>query len=239
MIDTLKNKYLFDNNVLNIYRFGSHVYKTNNENSDEDFIIIAKEYFDPKDINIHVYSLTQFQTLLNNCDIQMLECYFMPYNDNIIKMSNSLDITFTLDKTKLRVAISTIVSNSWVKGQKKLITQGDYDLNLALKSTFHSLRILDFGIQIATEGKIVNYSSMNWVLEDLKKMSAQNQTVELCEKIKEKYLPIYNKQRSIFKELCPKDLTEKNNKSLLVRALAKYKINNEDLVNDILAIFQK
>ncbi len=79
----------------------------------------------------------------------------MHYNDNILKMTNDLGITFKLDKTKLRVAISTIVSNSWVKGKKKLIVQGDYDLNLAIKSTFHSLRILDFGTQIAMEGKII------------------------------------------------------------------------------------
>jgi hypothetical protein len=239
MIDTLKKLYLFNDNVLNIYRFGSCVYGTNNENSDEDFIIIAKEYFDPKDINIHVYTVTQFQTLLNNCDIQMLECYFMPYNDNIIKMSNGLNIKFKLDKTKLRVAISTIVSNSWVKGKKKLIVQGDYDLNLAIKSTFHSLRILDFGTQIAMEGRIINYGSMNWVLADLKNMSTQYQSVDLWNAIDTKYRPIYNKNNSKFKELCPKDLTEKDNKSLLVRALTKYKINNEDLVNDILAIFQK
>ena len=73
----------------------------------------------------------------------------------------------------LRTSISTITSNSWVKGKKKLIITVDYDLNLALKSVFHSLRILDFGIQISENKKIVNFSNCNWILVELKKLSSE------------------------------------------------------------------
>jgi predicted nucleotidyltransferase len=224
----------FDDNVLNIYRFGSEVYGTRRPDSDEDRIIVAKEYFDSEDINVHVYTVEQFQNLLNNCEIQMLECFFLD-TEYILKQRKGFD--FQLDKFKLRTSISTIANNSFVKGKKKLIIAGDYDLRLALKSIFHSLRILDFGIQVAENGRISNYKSMNYVLEDLEKMSESWQRNELWDKINEKYKPIFNKMSSRFKELAPKDLSEKNKKSNLIKILEKYNIEeNEDLVNELLTV---
>lgn len=227
---------LDDENILNVYRFGSRVYGSNTENSDSDYIIVAKEFYDSQDINKHVYTEKQFQELLNNHDIQALECYFAP-SWAIPKHTKRFD--FELNKSKLRVSISTIASNSWVKGKKKLIVTGDYDVNLAIKSIFHSLRIINFGIQIATEGVIFDYGAMNWLLSDLKKLAAEYQSTDLWQKIDDKYRSTYNSMSSKFKELCPKDLSEKDRSIQLDNCLKKHGISNEQLKNEILEIFQK
>ena len=222
--------------LLNIYKFGSHVYGSNDENSDEDYIVVAREYFPAKDVNLHVFTVNQFQDLLNDCDIQMLECFFLLDPKCIIKELHKFD--FTLDKSKLRTAISTIASNSWVKGKKKLTVMGDYDVRLAIKSTFHSLRILDLGIQIAREGKIIDYSSSNFILDDLKRLAKEFQHGELWQKIDEKYRKTFNSRSSEFKALAPKDIKEINQKEELKKVLNKHGIKNDILADDIFALFK-
>ena len=221
--------------ILNIYKFGSHVYGTNDENSDEDYIVVAKEYFESKDINLHVFTVNQFQDQLNNCDIQMLECYFLT-DLHILKEFHKFN--FILDKSKLRTAISTISSNSWVKGKKKLTVMGDYDVRLAIKSVFHSLRILDLGIQIAREGRIIDYSSSNFILDDLKRLANQFQHGELWQKIDEKYRKIFNSRSSEFKALAPKDMKEINQKEELKKVLNKHGVKNDILTDEILSLFK-
>jgi len=193
---------LNDPNILNVYRFGSHVYGTNNKNSDEDFFVIQENFTISDSIDIHHISKNQFQHLLDNQDIQALECYFLPYK-HVLKQSHIF--TFKLDKSLLRKSISTISDGSWQKGKKKLIVSGDYDKWLALKSIFHSLRIRDIGIQVALEGKIIDYTRMNYVLADLIKLGDQYERNELWEVIDTKYRKTYNTLRSRFIELCPKD----------------------------------
>lgn len=231
-------KYIDDDNVLNVYIFGSRVYGTATPASDTDIILIAKKYFDSNDINVHVYTVEQFQLMLNRFDIQALECMFSPVP--FILKEKRVFVLPVLNKQLLRVSISTITSNSWVKGKKKLIVSGDYDLNLAIKSIFHSLRILDYGIQIATYGSIQNFGSMNYVLADLKKLSEEYQHDELWQKIDVKYRKVFNSMTTQFKLLAPKDLTEKNNKIQLETIIRKYNTSVDyEMVNEILNLFQK
>ncbi len=233
---------LLDNpKVHTIIRFGSYVYGTNNQNSDEDYVAIVEEYFDPQNINIHIYTREQYQLKLDSHDIQALECWFIPYSkNNVIKITNyneTISSGFKLDLHKLRTSISTIASNSYQKGKKKLCISGDYDLNLALKSIFHSLRILDFGIQIASESKISNYSSMNWVLEDLWKISEQYQRDELWKVIDTKYRKLYNSKSSQFKALAPKNLEEIDKRTQLNQLFKKHEVKNQELMLEILELF--
>lgn len=237
-------KYIDDVNVMSIFRLGSRVYGTHTPESDHDFIIIADKWFDARDINIHVYTRTQFLASLINHEIQSLECLFLDPK-HILKddwkldrtcMENKINSTYSAEK--LRTSISTIASNSWVKGKKKLIIAGDYDLHLAIKSVFHSLRIIDFGIQIATDRRISNYGSMNYVLEDLKKMSETMQRDELWQAIDTKYRSLYNQSSSKFKELCPKALNENDYKRQLTQVLKNEGVVVTDgLLNKIIKIF--
>lgn len=189
------------NNILNKYPYGSRVYRSHTDTSDKDLIIISDKYYDSQDIDIKIYTVTDFQSALDNHEISALECYFLPF-EMVYKKDH--DFTFTLNKMKLRKSISTIASNSFVKGKKKLTILGDYDKELAIKSIFHALRILDFGIQIANNGKIVNYSSSNWILTDLKEMTLNLENNSAWEVVEHKYKKIFNDRASEVKMLCPK-----------------------------------
>lgn len=226
------NRLLNDSNVLNIYMFGSMVYGSNNEKSDNDLIVVTNNKVVSNDINIHYYTIIEFQTLLNNHEIQMLECYFLP---RIFKVKEEYKFNLeSIDKVKLRINISTITSNSYQKCKKKLTVMGDYDKYIAIKSLFHSLRILDFGIQIAQHGKIDNYSSMNYVMFDLLKLSAEHDYIDLWEIIETKYKKMFNNKSSIFKQLCPKTIENKTLIEHLCKVFEKHNYSNQEMFNDIL-----
>jgi len=212
----VKQKCLLKNNqVIGSYILGSRLYKSNNKNSDFDFITIVvddvkkniEEYFNifnseldkkynsreikDKNINIHVYTINEFQNLLNNHDIKALEVFFD--NKYLGKFPN---FNFTLDKSKLRKEISTISNNSWVKCKKKITIENEYELGI--KSMFHAFRILNFGIQIAEHEFIFNYTSSNYILNEL------NEKKYSWEEIYAKYKEKFNSLNSEFKKLCPK-----------------------------------
>lgn len=187
----------------NIYLYGSHVYGTNNEYSDKDYICVnenQKEDVIQKNINgndFNIYSLNHFKEKLENHDITILECIFL--NDNF-KEKEEIKLEFILNKTKLRDSISKTSSNSFVKAKKKLTIEKDLDPLIAKKSLFHSLRILIFGIQIAEKGKIYDYTEANKYYKEIFKDNFNN-----WEQYKEKYQPIYNTLKTKFKIVCPKD----------------------------------
>ena len=215
-------------NTLNVYRFGSHVYGTNNENSDEDFYVIQEEYTESESVDIHHITRKEFQQLLDENDIQALECFFAQRKD-VLKETVKFD--FNLDLSKLRKSISTISDGSWQKGKKKLKVAADYDKHIALKSIFHSLRIRDIGIQVATHGTIISFSRMNYILEDLYSLGDDYERTELWEKIDAKYRSVYNDLRSKFVALCPKD-NKVTNKILTIREILKE--NGETLPESVI-----
>jgi hypothetical protein len=239
MISTLDKIELYkkDTNVLCIFCFGSKVYGTDNKNSDDDFIIIVNDYFDTEDINIHCLTQEQFISQIKLHDIQALECLFL--NDKyIVKYLQNFNRYFELNKQQLRVSISTICSNSWQKGKKKLTVMGDYEPYLAIKSIFHSLRILDFGIQIALHNKIINYSSSNFIFTDLLKLSEQYQREELWNVIDTKYRKLFNSRTTEFKLLCPKFIKKSINDKL-VDLFKQYGLeHNSNLIKDIIKIIE-
>lgn len=149
--------------IFNIYIFGSTVYKTNDSNSDVDVIIVANNSVNNLEIkndeyNIHIYTPQEFQKCLDNSDIRMLECLFAP---KWAILQENIKFAPNINKNRLRHYISRAVSNSWVKSKKKINVENDY--RKGIKSLFHSLRMVDFGIQIAQFGRIVDFSSSNYI----------------------------------------------------------------------------
>ena len=67
-----------------------------------------------------------------------------------------------ITKTKIRNSFSHVASNSFVKCKKKIEVEASYDPHTGRKSLWHSLRIVDFGIQILKHDKIIDYSSVNY-----------------------------------------------------------------------------
>ncbi|AEO93371.1 gp109 [Bacillus phage G] len=180
--------------ILYVFPFGSKVYGNVTKNSDTDLIVVVKGNEELKyqicddDGDIHVYSRKTFEGLIDRHDISALECIF----------SNDTDFDFVLDFEKLRRSISAVASNSFVKCKKKLTSGSDYNPYIAKKSMFHSIRILEFGIQIAKYGKITDFGCANHYYEMLLEMDDWGT-------IKNYFQPIANKLKSEFKKLAPLD----------------------------------
>lgn len=186
-----------DENVLNIYNYGSRVYKTNSEKSDYDYIIVVKKVnysqLNDNNINISFYSVDNFNDKLINHDIDALECFYLK---DVVKESIKFD--FKLDLRKLRKSISSKASNSYVKAKKKLTLEKDYNEYIGKKSLFHSLRILSFGIQISKFNNIEDYSSMNYLYNDIVN------SLDDWNTLNSKYKKIYNSLSTEFRLLAPK-----------------------------------
>lgn len=232
--------------ILNTYIVGSSLYGTTKEDSDLDQVRVVDklpevgsyERIEGKHFwtDINYYTEKQFQMALDNHDIIALECYFSPDTYK----SEKVKFTWQLNKAKLRSSISTIVNNSWVKGKKKLTVAGDYDKKLALKSIFHSIRINGLGIQIASEGKIVNFKEYNWLYEDLLKLGEEYDRDELWGKIHTKYhQKVFNEGKTKFRNLCPKEKKgHKDKENQLKKILKRHGIaKNTDLVKEIMGCF--
>jgi hypothetical protein len=231
--------FLQDTNFLNIYPFGSRVYGTATSKSDFDYICIVESksdslYTDKLGNHYHLFTPSEFQYLLNICDIQALECYSLPEFLKI-KETHSFKLQ-EIDKHKLRESISTITSNSWVKGKKKLIVTGDYDKYLGMKSVFHSLRILDFGIQLARYGSIINYKSSNFIWIEVQKLAEQYDRNELWDAIDTKYRKLFNSLGTEFKIHCPKNLNDRDKKMKLKKLLSDYNVYSKELYDEIIIL---
>lgn len=153
-----------------IYQYGSRVYGTINEKSDWDYIVISDRHKDKLDIhngnelNITVYPVNEFKKQLEMHEISAIELFFLN-KEHVVYSRYNFD--FKLDLVKLRHSVCQKVSHSWVKAKKKLTVMDDFDPYIGKKSLFHSLRILDFGVQIAKHGRINNYSSANKYYEQI------------------------------------------------------------------------
>ena len=188
--------------LLNYYNYGSRVYGTASESSDYDYILVIKdnssfkkEYLKVNNYEYHFVKKSEFEQKLNDHKIDFLECYFAPKE---MVFFEHFRPKFEIDKWKLRKSISQVCNNSWSKCRKK-IEQGDY--YIGIKSLFHSIRILHFGIQIAKYGKIIDYSECNNYWKEINDGEFYD-----WEYFKNKYKPLMNKKQSEFRALCPKPL---------------------------------
>lgn len=196
--DQFKNKYKLNGGGVLLFPFGSRVYGTHSEQSDYDFMAVVPKGHDLKtgeelrsrDFNVHVYTRDDFQDQLNAHKIHTLEAYFL--SDGRCKK----EFKWKLDLKTLRHELSAKASNSWVKAKKKMEVEND--LTLGRKSLFHALRILTFGIQIARDGKITDYSAANPHWEAIKG------EFESWPEYQTKYQPVYNALGSEFREVAPK-----------------------------------
>ena len=139
--------------------------------------------------------------LLNEHDIMALEIYYQ-FNNIEREMFN-----FLLDLDKLRRRVSAICGNSWSKARKKLEIPEEDDY-IALKSLFHSIRILSYGIDLAETGNIdfknvlVNGNKIK-CSELLKMIMSEYDSGWRWEEFKEKYTPIQNKNATEFRKIAP------------------------------------
>ncbi len=190
-----------ERDIVAVFGYGSRVYGCVSETSDYDYILVRRggnrvEYNnDGRKLSVNVIPEEDFIHDLEEHEISALECLWLPKN----KILKAHTFPFTHNPQKLRHSISEKASHSFVKAKKKLTVDKDYNEYVGKKSLFHSLRIIDFGIQIGTHGKIVNYSSANKLWEEI-----VNSPTQQWPYYQNKYKPIYNRMMSDFRILCPK-----------------------------------
>lgn len=202
--------------VLNIYPYGSKVYGTATEKSDDDFIIVmTDEGFSKRfdlgpdltafssgisvnDVDGSLYSKSLFEVAILEHEISVLECLWLPPK-TVKQHRHDFAPSFILDLPTLRESLSSKASNSFVKAKKKFTVEKDRNPYLARKSLFHSLRILKFGMQIASCGFIHDYRAANAIWESIKDYPSED-----WEDYKTTYQPLYNELKTAFRELAPK-----------------------------------
>lgn len=194
---------LNDEDVFNIYQYGSRVYGTYDKFSDWDFIIICNQVEDRidsvinenGDMNATLYSIKGFMNALNKHDISILECYFLPKR---FILKEDIKFTLGLNLNILRDSISEKASHSWCKAKKKFLVEEDYDYVVARKSFFHALRIITFGIQLAKDGNIYDFQKANYIWYDILNCEADWYI------LKERYQEKKNSLLTEFRKLAPK-----------------------------------
>lgn len=188
-----------DDQVLAIYPYGSHVYGTNVEGSDEDFITVLKymperhQIIERENLSFVIHDQTSLQRGIWAHEPYALETYFLPKERHI----KHIPWDFRYNAHALREAFSQKASHAFVKAKKKIDVERDF--KRGKKSLFHSLRILNFGIQIATKGKIVDYQAANdhwWEI--------WTNPSDKWEDYIKVYRPIYNGLCTDFRKVCPK-----------------------------------
>lgn len=196
--------------IASIYHYGSCVYDTQTVQSDIDYICIVNStqnkfngeqvsfYADGAKQDVQFMTVDHFQSMLNEHKIWALECLFLP-SAHIVYQSD-IQWSFQLDLEKLRSSVSSVASNAWIKCKKKIeVENTPY---VGLKSLFHSLRVLYFGIQIAKLSKIANYKEANLHYAEI--MSVLNTDQCQWSYLKDKYQGVYNQLSSEFRLVAPK-----------------------------------
>lgn len=207
----------FKKHIIVEFMYGSSVYGTMTNKSDEDIVAIVDdavdlsdatngtwEYHDDTDLGkpIKDYQFMTESSLIQRIkdhNILALEMLFLPEDKVLIGSIDKYRSYFHLDKWKLRQSFSAVSSNAYAKAHKKMTVEKDYDLYRGQKSLFHSIRVLIFGIQIAKECRITDYSAANSYWKMIYEM--KNSPWELY---KQTFKPIINSIRSEFVALCPK-----------------------------------
>lgn len=181
-------------NVVSLYRYGSTVYGTTDELSDEDFVCIVrdKEIPLPCEVEGQVYDIEEFQWLLDRNHFTAIESFYLAH-EHILK--NGHEFTFEINKPELRKFVSGISSKSFCKCKKKLI---DGEIRTGMKSLWHCLRIPLFAIQLLKFDKI-EYSCYNDLWSEV--MAEE----PIWSELKPKYNAMRNEIMTEFRILCPKE----------------------------------
>lgn len=167
-----------DEPVLNVYRYGSRIYGTADQNSDHDFIIVTKGAMlqsgafkqnaissDNRNIQGVLYSRSGFTDAINNYDISALECLSLQPID--VLMSTW---PFKVQKWDNKVMIKKIISKVSASWHTADMQARDGFKDRAKKGIFHALRILNFALQLKVNQRIDDFGSTNWIWEDFRMM---------------------------------------------------------------------
>lgn len=171
--------------VRNIYLFGSQVYGYANEYSDYDFIVVAPNLINHSELrnekfNVHVVTPDKFKNdLINDYYITYLECYYAP---DWAKLQEKEKYNLIINSDKLKQKLLSQSHNNWRNAKMKM---NEGDIERGVKSAYHSLKVLKFGLQILKYNSIVDFSECNQILNEI-----ENKNFYEWNDLKDEYLNI-------------------------------------------------
>ena len=153
-----------EKDILNAYCYGSHVYGTASHFSDHDYILVHKKSFlsdgsfkqnakssSDRKIQVVNYSRSGFKNGIEYYEMSALECLFLPDKFKIQER-----LKYKLDRFDVHSFVKNTIaksSNSWYSA-----TKGGKGKSFLPKGVYHSIRILDFAIQIKNN-KSIDFST--------------------------------------------------------------------------------
>lgn len=201
-IQHILNELEINEEILNIYPYGSRVYGTSDSLSDSDYIIVTKSgmlksggfkqnAISSKDRKIQgvLYSRSGFIDAINNYEIAALECLSLD-EDQVLQKKWDFKIQKWNDKDFIK-AIIIKMSASWFSADNH---SKDGYKDLAKKGLFHAIRILMFAQQLKKEQKIYDFTIANDFKKEIK--SIDNEIFDV-----RNFIPMRDKLITELKEL--------------------------------------
>ena len=193
---------------INIYEWGSRVYRTSTDSSDWDYIAVVPDDFPKKtdqyEFGNHTYNIeheSEWLYKLETNAVEALECVSLHQWDENLIIKETKQYPFHFHPRVAHSAISERASIAWVKGKKKLTLEKDFDWRGGKKSIWHCIRLYDYGIQVASNcGCVFDFSSCNSFYADIVLNSHGLNGKEEWEYFKKYYQPIVNLWHSKMKE---------------------------------------
>eukprot|EP00759_Apiculatamorpha_spiralis_P043737 PhF_6_TR40968/c0_g1_i2/m.62013 len=177
----------FSKRLLGLYLWGSRVYGTHTTSSDYDFIAVVShasnvytspdawalyEYWSNETLNVTMFDTVTFSRMLYAHRLEILECVYLsqlpegdPKRAECVYKDLDPPVPWQLELGHLRRAAMYEATKTHAKAKRMMKPEHDVAATRrkAKKELFHSVRYITFANQIATHGRIVDYSAANYV----------------------------------------------------------------------------
>jgi predicted nucleotidyltransferase len=130
---------------------GSRVYGTARPDSDHDFLAVVESGRDDllyaPDVNVTVKARASFEQALRDHSMFAMEAHFAP--TRLVEGS----FPFKLDRRALWSAVEKKSAEDFAKAEKRY----DEEPTAMAKKLFHSVRVVDFGVQLCERGRLEDF----------------------------------------------------------------------------------
>lgn len=166
--------------LLKVFQFGSRVWGTAGPDTDWDFFVVIDGYegkIHPEldkslvdfDVDVSVYSVSQWKELLLAHDMLILICEFFPQP---FVWKNTYDAGVQISLKTLVRGVSKEMGTCLSMSKQHFVKNGDK--RTGVKNFVHATRYISFGTQLATRGTLYDLGTSNTILKEAMEMLAQN-----------------------------------------------------------------
>jgi len=152
---------LNENSIKNIYFLGSRIYRTNNQDSDYDFTVVAQtntreQMYNDGLYQIKVINIEKYNEDLFNCEFPTIEFRFLP---KYAKIKETINSQPEINLERLYSSLNNKINSNFNTLERYFSNNNSY--YLINKLIFHTLRILVFSIEIAKNKNIKDFTVAN------------------------------------------------------------------------------